>query len=578
MTGGANPPGSERTFAPTTGSRLRDYQPLLPAEKFVVTHLLSGEFDRLGDGSLPVADDAERAIRAVFLRFLLLGGDEGCRPHEKGVRLSGAWITGVLDLEACRLFRDIGLKDCRFDAAPVLRSAIIDRLFLDGSSLPGLHAERLDARGGLYLRGAAIAGEVRLSSARLGGNLECDAATIELANGFALSCDGIEARSVLARGTTFRGGINLSGARLGADFDGTGATVQRTDGVAVAADALDAGGSVLLRAARIEGEVRLVGSRIGGDLDCTGASLVNPGRDALQASRATIEGAFFLRKGAAVDGALALTGTSIDSIHDEPACWPKPGNLLLNRCRYGGFMDGPADAETRLDWLSRQTPERWGEDFWPQPYEQLASVFREMGHDEDARAVLIAKERLQRLARRRRARSRVWRLILAAKDGLLGATVAYGRQPLLAFVWLIFFWLLGVLVFWNAEREGAFKPRSPVILRSPEWTLCGLGRSEQRFLALTQQMSYGRAEKNETQLTCFRNQWEAASYPTFNAWIYSLDTLLPVLDMNQKTYWLPDPNKEGGNSALGYFYFQSIVGWALSLLAVAGFSGLVKSR
>ena len=167
MTGGANPAsGSERTFAPTTGSRLRDYPTAAAGRgKFVVTHLLSGEFDRLGDGSLPVADDAERAIRAVFLRFLLLGGDEGCRPHEKGVRSSGAWITGVLDLEACRLFRDIGLKDCRFDAAPVLRSAIIDRLFLDGSSLPGLHAERLEARGGLYLRGAEIAGEVRLSTA-----------------------------------------------------------------------------------------------------------------------------------------------------------------------------------------------------------------------------------------------------------------------------------------------------------------------------------------------------------------------------------------------------------------------------
>jgi hypothetical protein len=29
--------------------------------------------------------------------------------------------------------------------------------------------------------------------------------------------------------------------------------------------------------------------------------------------------------------------------------------------------------------------------------------------------------------------------------------------------------------------------------------------------------------------------------------------------------------------AVSYFYFQSIVGWALSLLATAGFSGLVKS-
>ena len=63
------------------------------------------------------------------------------------------------------------------------------------------------------------------------------------------------------------------------------------------------------------------------------------------------------------------------------------------------------DAETRLDWLSRQTPERWGEDFWPQPYEQLAAVLGEMGHDEDKRRVLIEKERLSRRARRARARN-----------------------------------------------------------------------------------------------------------------------------------------------------------------------------
>jgi hypothetical protein len=43
-------------------------------------------------------------------------------------------------------------------------------------------------------------------------------------------------------------------------------------------------------------------------------------------------------------------------------------------------------------------------------------------------------------------------------------------------------------------------------------------------------------------------------------------------------YWRPDPSKPSGSPALIYFYFQSIVGWALSLLAIAGFSGLVKSQ
>ena len=60
--------------------------------------------------------------------------------------------------------------------------------------------------------------------------------------------------------------------------------------------------------------------------------------------------------------------------------------------------------------------------------------------------------------------------------------------------------------------------------------------------------------------------------------MYSLDTLFQVLELDQKSFWRPDQNQEWGGLAIAYFYFQTIVGWVLSLLAVAGFSGLVKSR
>ena len=560
------------------GGRLDGFRPLLPAEEEVVSRLLSGNLDRLGDGVLPRSDDPARVIRAPFLRFLILGGEEGCRPHEKGIRLGGAWIQGVLDLEACRVPRDIWLKDCRFDAVPVLTSSVIDRAFLDGSSLPGLQAERLDVRGGLYLRGAQVDGEIRLTDAHLGGNLECDGAVIKSLGGFALNAEGIDVRNAFFRGTDFRGGINMRGARLGGDLDCTGAIVFHPDEVAVAAEAVEVGGSILLRSATIDGEVRLLGARIGGDLNCTSTVISNPGHDALQISRAVVEGAFFLRKDAQVNGILAMTGASVGTIHDEAPCWPRKGDLLLNRCRYGAFIGAPVDAESRLDWLSRQVPERWGEDFWPQPYEQLASVFREMGHHEDANTVLIEKERRQRRARRKRARNPLWRAALAAADGVLAVTVAYGRQPLLALAWLAFFWALGVGVFGYAERQGAFKPNSPVVLRAREWTLCGFDRSEQRLLAASQEVASGLADKGETQLACFRRQWEASSYPRFNPWIYSLDVLLPVLEMDQKTFWRPDPLKPSGEAALRYHHFQSLVGWMLSLLAIAGFSGLVKSR
>lgn len=558
-------------------ARLDDFRPLLPAEEAVVAGLSNGNFDRLGDGSRPDTPDPARVIRAPFLRFLLLGGQDGCRPHEKGVRISGAWITEVLDLEACRVFRDIGLNDCHFELAPILRAAIINRLFLDGSSLPGLQGERLEARGGIYLRGAQVNGEVSLSQARLGGNLECDGATIRTTTGYALGAPALEVRNVLARGASFRGGINLSGAQISADFDCAGASVEGMGGAAIDLNEVENRGSVVLRGARITGEVRLTASLVNGDLDCSGAQIENPGENALEISRTVIKGGFFLRREAVIDGTLAMTGTSVGTIHDEAACWPKPGDLLLNRCRYDGFLDSPVDAESRLDWLSRQTPQRWGEDFWPQPYEQLASVFREMGHGEDARSVLIVKERLQRRARRVRAQNPLWRGILWTTDGILALTVAYGRQPLLAFFWLILFWGMGVGIFDYAERRGAFKPNSAVVLRAPEWTLCGLEKAQQRTMFSTPQPVNGLAEKGQTQLACYRSRIEASSYPEFNPWMYSLDTLLPVIEIGQKAFWRPDPSMPGGELAIGYFYFQSLVGWALSLLAVAGFSGLVKS-
>ena len=563
----------------SVASKLADFQPLNPAEAKVVAELKSGDFERLGDGLRPEWDDPARIVRAEFIRFLILGGGEGSRLHEKGLRISGARVIGKLDLEGCRIPRDIGLKDCHFDAVPVLRSAIIDNLFLDGSALPGLQADRLEARGGLSIRGATITGQIQLSGARLGGNIEADGATITRPDEVAFHADGLEARgSILLRGAEIRGGINLTGVRLGADFNAAGARIERAGEIALNGEGIDARGDMVLRGAAIAGEVRLWGGHFGGNVQCASATLAQPGGFSLRLNRARIDGAFFLREGAVVQGALDLTAAAIGAIHDDEASWPQKGDLLLNRCRYGAFIGGPVDAESRLDWLARQQPERWNEDFWPQPYEQLSTVLRDMGHDEDARAVLIAKERLQRRARRARASSPALRVALAVMDGILAVTVRYGRQPLYAFVWLILFWAVGAVVFDLANRNGALKPNSPIVLRSLEWTLCAFEQTDSRYMPSTGRVMAGRAEAGQTQLSCFLSQPESASYPEFHPWMYSLDTLLPVTELGQKEFWRPDPSKPKGWFPLHYYFFQSVIGWALSLLAVAGFSGLVKSR
>ena len=509
-------------------SSLEALRPLTPAEERIIADLAIGEFDRLGDGLRPETRDPAREVRAAFLRFLILGGDDLHRPHEKGVRVSGGWISGVLDLEGARIPRDIGLKDCRFDAVPVLRYAVIDNLFLDGSALPGLQAERLEARGGVSLKSAEFSGDVQLSGSRLGGSLSLDGARIACAGGMALVADGIEVKSVELRGAT------------------------------------------------IAGETRMTSARVDGDFDLTGAKLSHAGGEALHLNRTVVRGGLFLRGGAEITGALDLTGASVDTLHDDEASWPKPGDLLLNRCLYNALIGGPMDARRRLAWLARQSPERWGEDFWPQPYEQLAHVFREMGHDDGARTVLVEKERLQRAARRARTASPVLRLLLGLNDGLLGITLGYGRKPLLSFAWLILFWGLGVAVFAWAQAHSALKPNSPFVLRSLEWTTCNVEQGVD--LPLATGLAPGRAAPGQSQLHCFLAQPESASYPAFNALMYSLDALFPVLAIGQREYWRPDTTKRFGSFAMAYFYFQAMVGWALSLLAIAGFSGLVRSR
>ncbi len=299
---------------------------------------------------------------------------------------------------------------------------------------------------------------------------------------------------------------------------------------------------------------------------------------AVNLDRTTVNGAFFLRTGAKIDGVLSLNGANFGAIVDEPACWPAKGDLLLNRCLYGALLGGAVESASRLDWLSRQSPRRWGEDFWPQPYEQLAAVFGQMGHDEDKRRVLIEKERLARRARRARARNGATKAFLALKDAVMGITTGYGRQPLLALVWIFVIWGVGAAYYSWLDHRHAMRPNSPVVLRSPEWVLCSVPAGSNALLPSVGQERPGLANPREPQLACFRRQPEASAYPKFNAAMLSADAIVPGLESGQKDYWSPDTRLPIGYAGKWLMYFQTVAGLALGLLAVAGFSGIVKSN
>ncbi len=332
------------------------------------------------------------------------------------------------------------------------------------------------------------------------------------------------------------------------------------------ADGLETRGDVALEALTCPGEVRLPGAIIGGDLYCDGATLGEASDNALVANGARIAGGFFWRRGASAHGLMDLTAAEIGRLCDDPNCWPEAGRLGLDRCRYGAFTGKGVSAGERIDWLSRLWDPEY--DFLPQPYEHCAKVLREMGHADDARDVLIEKERLQRRARRRKETGPL-RWGMALRDWCLGWSVRYGQKPLRAAWYLLALWLLGVAAFQATWDAGAFKPNNAFVLRSADWTGCSTDAGPYAFRKNT---------AGATQLGCFQQTTGGRGYPEFNAWVYSLDVLFPLVQLEQQVHWVPNEDLwPTGWLARGLVYLNILLGWVLSLLAVAGLSGLIKS-
>lgn len=568
--------------------KVADFGDLTKAEAGLIAHLQGGgawDFEA-SEGVPPKDAPADLHIRASLVRALILKKVEDCALPERGLHIWGAYILGDgdsrgetrgLDLEGASIDCDLALQSCRFPDAILLRNARITNLFLIGSVFDNpLSADGLTVKRDIFLRKVEAAGEIQLLGATIGGDLSCSGAKLN-ATGDALTADRLTATGgVFLREVEAAGEIRLLGATIGGNLDCIGAKLNAT-GDALLADRLTVTGTVFLDEVEAEGKIRLPGATIGGNLDCVGAKL-NAADDALNAVGATIAGTIFWRDGAFSKGAIDLTAATIGTITDDPACWP--AEILLVRCRYGAFTGKGVSGRERIDWLSRMKPKKYGYDFWPQPYEECARALREAGHGSDAREVLIEKERLQRKVRITRLRKdylfedAIWHRFC---DSVLRHAVRYGREPLRAFLFLAGLLVLGTALFNQAALNGEIKPNLPQLQRAPEWVACAKDPDFSGIPEATREQYEPRARKSESQLDCFLRQPEAVSYPRFNPLIYSADTMLPVVAMEMQSYWIPDDSKPIGRWARLYLWLHIAAGWGLTLLAVAGFSGLIKT-
>ena len=134
-------------------------------------------------------------------------------PTRKASASAGAWITGMprpRGLPGVPRYRAQRLS-FRGDAGPARRRhqpPLPRRLVASRSP-----AERLEARGGVYLRGAQVEGAVSIAESRLGGNLECDGATIRTLGGYALIAPEAWRCATCSRAAPSSGAASTSRAR-----------------------------------------------------------------------------------------------------------------------------------------------------------------------------------------------------------------------------------------------------------------------------------------------------------------------------------------------------------------------------
>jgi hypothetical protein len=81
--------------------------------------------------------------------------------------------------------------------------------------------------------------------------------------------------------------------------------------------------------------------------------------------------------------------------------WANVSSLILDGATYESFSGDLSgrDAKWWIGWLAKQPDPHRTSDFKPQPYEQLAKVLRSMGHETEAKEILIEKRKLQRQVR-----------------------------------------------------------------------------------------------------------------------------------------------------------------------------------
>ncbi|WP_149562988.1 oxidoreductase [Streptomyces cacaoi] len=492
----------------------------------------------------------ERSVRARVIALLLLHGPPPLLGRVASLHLTGAYVTGCLDVSGGAVEPYFELRHCRFEQEVRMPEARLHTARFVDCYLPRLEAARLTTEGDLHLPRCSIPEGIKLTDATIGTDLLLNEATVGSSRrSRAISADGLTVSQELqASLLRVDGQTSLRGATIGSSLHMFGTVLRNPYGrfalyapqmtveqVASFADANRGSAPQFYGATPPTGTdytfADLTGT--GGrrwdphrtkHFECTGGVVLDDGRFG---SSLVIENARFelqrdqelsLRRlstpeltftpQATERGLIVLSGATVEKLLDRVTSWPRDNRLWMAGFTYQHAIpkEGHFNVHERLQWVAAATAE-----YAPEPYEQLAAMYRNNGDDTNARLVLLAKQR-----RRRETLPLPGKLWGYLQDW----TVAYGYRPAQAALWMGVLWLAGSLLF-EAHRPPALKGDE-----APHWS----------------------------------------------AALYVLDLLLPVISFGQDTAWDP------GGVYQWIAALMIMLGWILATTVAAGATRLLRRQ
>ncbi len=506
-----------------------------------------------------------RVAGQVFLRNATVR-EQGSVPDNVGY--SRSWVGGAAAVSAPRLSAGAemtieGHTDVT-GGVDLSMSDLTDLLIGGDCTLraPGkttVDLTNAEVRASLVLQpGARIQGTIRLTGARIHGSLSLAGARLSHPERSSLVAaqrtiiDGdVLLQDLRARGGRLRFESATTGSviAVGAELDNTAGftlSLQQTavKGSVVLAAGFRSAGLVLLSRSAVDGRVEFDG----GTFTCPAPSERNQAGHAIEAISATIRGGMELGS-AAIWPSADFTNATTTFVADDPQHWPP--RFAISGFTYDRFehprnrTPGLAwDGAARIAWLARQATYDAG------PYEQAARVFRQHGYAADAEQILIAQRR-----QARRAGSGHAALPRRLLDVLYDLTVGYGYRPGRA-LWL----LAALLVLVTISLE---IPATQAALRATSARTVYTTRGPLQPAA-TGAVAHADACGNG-QVRCFS--------PVF----YALDTVLPLITLDQRSTWYPDPHARYGLVMEWWLNTATVLGWLLSSIFVLSLARLART-